>query len=148
MEFFNIVHNAIFSWKGSGSLIEQGNSKQFDSFCQLIIAEEMLTGINWIIAIDQGVDSGTSITNSVKFLAPLVCNCFDLDLTRVKWIEVYNHDERTVDEVVIEDVIFVGEMQTQIIFTWRPCMDMDRANVELIVERAGDVVINQERTLF
>ncbi|WP_022669454.1 hypothetical protein [Desulfospira joergensenii] len=141
MQSFSVVYNSIFKWKGFGSFKEQENYEEWDSFCHLIIAEGIERDRPWIIAVDQGLDSGTSITNCVSFLAPLVCEKLKLDPLAIKWIEVYNHEERTIDEVVIKNLKYVYYNQPKITFNWQPCNLEDRNQVEKIILTAGQKVI-------
>lgn len=141
---FTVQHNSIFTWKGFASFKEQHNTELTDSYCQLIIAEENTTRVKWIVAIDQGFDTGTSITNCVGFLAPLVCNVFSLDLGLIRWLEVYNHpDEMTIDEVVITDVEDAYLGQPKINFKWKPCRGEIRSQAEKIIEMAGCISVDQ-----
>lgn len=140
---FTIEHNSIFTWKGFASFKEQEYADKWDSFCQLIIAQDDDTRIKWVIAIDQGWQTGTTITNCAAFLVPLVCSTFDLDIGFIRWIEVYKHsDETTIDEVVIKDVVQEYHNQPKIVFVWKPCKGEIRSAAERIIEAAGQIAID------
>ena len=75
----------IFKWTGFGN-----GFGQWDSWCHLKIYEKDQTIV--AIATDCGSDAGTSITNCVEFLVPLVAQNYNLDLYRTIWIEHYPSD--------------------------------------------------------
>ncbi|MCT7957264.1 hypothetical protein [Laspinema palackyanum] len=75
----------IFKWQGFGN-----GFGDWESWCRLQIYEKDQTII--AIATDCGSAAGTSITNCVEFLVPLVAKSYNLDLYRTIWIEHYPSD--------------------------------------------------------
>lgn len=78
----NPMINEIFKWKGWGD--GRGN---WVSFCRIRIYETPQNSV--VIASDCGPNSGTSITNCVENLVPLVVAYYSLNPYRTVWIEHY-----------------------------------------------------------
>lgn len=76
------VIDEIFKWKGFGN-----GFGQWDSWCRIRVYQQPELTI--AIATDCGTDSGTSITNCVEFLVPLVAQKYGLNLYQTIWIEHY-----------------------------------------------------------
>lgn len=91
--FFEVTYSAIYTWKGFGTDREQRKPNIWDSFCHLIIAREHKTDASWIIMIDQGEDSGTSITNCAEYLVPRICEEFALKPSELRAFEILPHHE-------------------------------------------------------
>lgn len=72
-----------YCWKGFGDGLGQWNS-----YCRLRIwqphPEQAI-----VMLSDEGVDSGTSITNCVEYIAPQIVAAFELDPHITDWIEHY-----------------------------------------------------------
>lgn len=92
--YFNVTLSAIYNWKGSGTAKEQKNPNLLDSFCHLIIAQEVTTENTWMLLIDQGDDSGIQTTNCIEYIIPRICEQFTLGYPNYGLLK-FGHSTRT-----------------------------------------------------
>ena len=87
--YFYVTLSAIYNWKGSGTAKEQKNPNLLDSFCHLIIAQEVTTESIWMLLVDQGDDSGIPTTNCIEYIVPRICEQFTLEISKLRAFEVW-----------------------------------------------------------
>lgn len=114
-----IVFDEIISWKNPGVL--------FDSRCRIRIIkldhQGAVVGLKkfYIVATDLGPDSGTSITNSAKFLIPWICDKNNINMSEMVWFENYPSNP-SLDVVIPKPVSACCSRgcSNMIDVTWRP----------------------------
>ena len=79
----NLITDQTFHWKGFGN-----GFGSWESRCRLRIVEPP-SGSTVVVVSDQGMDTGTFITNCAASLATLVVQQFQLDPEDLIWIEHY-----------------------------------------------------------
>lgn len=122
-----IIFDEIVSWIKPGS--------EFESKCQIRIIK--LDGHGpvvslkkyYIVATDLGPGSGTSITNSVEYLIPRVCEAHGVDIDKMVWFEHYPH-KNTEHKPSLDIVIPTPETSCcqmacakRVSATWRPARE-------------------------
>jgi hypothetical protein len=147
--YFTVTHSAIYHWKGSGTQKEQNNPDLLDSFCHLIIAQEMTAESVWILLIDQGEDTGISTTNCIEYIIPRICEEFALKISNLRAFEVwpFHKDDPRLKytEIVISDVNFDDAGDWILRNSWRPSDSQDIQILEQIIEAVGDKVIQEPK---
>ncbi|HSL61194.1 MAG TPA: hypothetical protein VK885_05375 [Desulfotignum sp.] len=145
--YFNVTHSAIYNWKGYGTAKEQKNPTLLDSFCHLIIAQEVTTENTWMLLIDQGEDSGISTTNCIEYIIPRICEQFTLGISKLRAFEVWpqHKDDPNLKytEIVISGVKSDGRGDRILQNSWKPADKKDTVILEQLIETVGDKVIRE-----
>nr|WP_320015188.1 hypothetical protein [uncultured Desulfobacter sp.] len=146
--YFKITYSAIYNWKGSGTEREQKDPSLMDSFCHLIIAQEVTTETAWVLLIDQGDDTGISATNCIEYIIPRICEQFTLKLSSLKAFEVWPHHKEDprlkYTEIVISDMNFDSEGDRVLRNSWRPADNQDAMILDQLIKTVGDKVIRED----
>ena len=147
--YFKVTYSAIYNWKGSGTEREQNNPNLLDSFCHLIIAQEVTAEDTWVLLIDQGDDTGISASNCIEYIVPRIWNKFALNLSHLRVFEIWPHlkgDPRLkFTEIVISGVSFDNEGDWVLRNSWRPADKQDAKILGHLVDAVGDKVIWEEK---
>lgn len=115
-----IIFDEVVSWKNPGVT--------FDSRCRLQIIKLDNQGPvvslkkYYIVASDLGAGSGTSITNSAKFLIPWICEKHNIKLSEMVWFESYPANP-SLDVVITKEAASTccaRGCSNMIYITWRP----------------------------
>lgn len=114
-----IIFDEIVSWKKQGV--------NFDSRCRLRIIKLDNQGPvvslkkYYIVVSDLGAGSGTSVTNSAKFLIPWVCEGHGINMSDMIWFEHYPNNP-SVDVAIPRAVSSCCSRgcSNMIDVTWRP----------------------------
>ena len=135
--YFNVTHSAIYNWKGPGTAKEQKKPNLLDSFCHLIIAQEVTTENNWMLLIDQGEDSGSFTTNCIEYIIPRICEQFSLEISKLRAFEVWpqhkDDSKLKYTEIVISEVQFDGGGDWNLQKYWKPADQNDAMILEKII---------------
>jgi hypothetical protein len=124
---YNILVNTKYNWKGFGNGF--GN---WDSYCQLKLVEFESETI--VIMTDS--NTGTSITNSVEFITPLIIHDFNLNPLNTKWIHHYPYlpGERDYPhsfDIIEYDKITIKNKQPQLNqVVWKPLIFNKNGKIE------------------
>jgi hypothetical protein len=147
--YFNVTHSAIYNWKGSGTTKEQKNPNLLDSFCHLIIAQEVTTENTWMLLIDQGDDSGIQTTNCIEYIIPRICEQFTLGISKLRAFEVWpqhkDDSKLKYTEIIISEVKFDSSGDWILQNSWKPADKKDTMILEQLIETVGDKVIRKEK---
>jgi hypothetical protein len=147
--YFNVTHSAIYNWKGSGTAKEQKNPNLPDSFCHLIVAQEVTTENTWMLLIDQGDGSGIPTTNCIEYIIPRICEQFTLGISKLRAFEVWpqhkDDSKLKYTEIIISDVKFDSRGDWILQNSWRPADKKDTMILEQLIETVGDKVILEEK---
>lgn len=104
----------IYYWKGFGDGLGQ-----WESYCRLRIwqphPEQTI-----VMLSDEGLDSGTSITNCVEYIAPKIAAEFELDPQTTDWIEHYPGYRQERSGVEFSRVHLQWREQTVVQVHWSP----------------------------
>lgn len=142
LNLFDIQHNTIFTWRGNGNPKDQKDKTVHGSFCQAIIAQELSTEVFWIVLVDPGGDSGTSISNSARWIILKACQQFGIDILNIRAFEIYPWEKGpSYAEIILGEYHFLeGCMKADI--SWQPCDTGVFGSLKKIVEIAGEGVVD------
>jgi hypothetical protein len=127
-----IVFDEIVSWKNPGVI--------FDSRCRIRIIKLNNHGPvvrlkkYYIVASDLGANTGTSITNSAKFLIPWICEKHNISLNEMVWFENYPAYP-SLDVVITKTASSCCERgcSNLIDVAWRPALENEKDHLKTFI---------------
>lgn len=158
-----MVCDDILEWPGFGLPADFRRAPGWISRCRLRVLD-MLPGQpdgvapspRWIVVVsDIGAQSGTSITNAAENLIRIVCKKFQIDRSRLLWIEHYPHGgsyRERMDVVSLEGKRprwrVIREEELDLIRPYLPEVENVRKNLSMMLsvrpKRTTGRVVGQE----